>query len=170
MTDRPPPSSPTAFFTVATASCVRSRGAAWPRCGRASTRSSPARSRSRSCTATSPVTARFVERFRREAVAAARLAHPNVVTTYDAATDDDEAFIVMELVRGRSVRRVLSDDGPLPVPSEPSRSASQVATRSAHAHAHGLVHRDIKPANILLCEDPDGSVRRRSPTSASPRR
>src|SRR4051794_11747029 len=99
----------------------------------------------------------FIERFRREAVAAARLAHPNVVTTYDAATEGDEAFIVMELVRGRSVRRALSDDGPFGA-ERAVTIATQVATALAHAHAHGLVHRDIKPANILLCEDPDGSV------------
>jgi serine/threonine-protein kinase len=99
----------------------------------------------------------FIERFRREAIAAARLAHPNVVTTYDAATEDDEAFIVMELVRGRSVRRVLSDDGPFSA-ERAVTIGSQVATALAHAHAQGLIHRDIKPANILLCEDADGSV------------
>src|SRR5438067_2520522 len=89
----------------------------------------------------------------KEAVAAARLAHPNVVATFDAATrDDDEPFIVMELVRGRSLRRALSDDGPM----DPDRAVTivlQVAAALGHAHANGLVHRDIKPGNILLCEE-----------------
>jgi serine/threonine-protein kinase len=95
----------------------------------------------------------FLDRFRREAVAAARLSHPNVVATFDAATkDDDEAFIVMELVRGRSLRQALTDEGPM----EPTRAvtvALQVASALGHAHANGLIHRDVKPGNILLCEE-----------------
>ena len=92
-------------------------------------------------------------RFRREAVAAARLAHPNVVATYDTATDDDVTFIVMELIRGTSLRAVLAQRGPLS-PGEAVHIAVQVARALDHAHKAGLVHRDVKPANILLCNEP----------------
>ena len=97
--------------------------------------------------------ASFQARFRREAVAAARLAHPNVVATYDSAVDGDVIFIVMELIRGRSLRAVLDDRGPLP-PAEATNIAIQVGRALAHAHEAGLVHRDVKPGNILLCDEP----------------
>src|SRR5437764_2981555 len=98
----------------------------------------------------------FVERFRREAIAAARLAHPNVVATFDAGTEADDAYIVMELVRGRTLRERLTSEGHLP-PAVATNIALQVADALGHAHAHGIVHRDIKPANILLCEE-DGGI------------
>src|SRR4051794_35859851 len=98
-----------------------------------------------------------IERFRREAVAAARLSHPNVVATFDAGSDGDDAFIVMELVRGRSVRQVLSEDGPFDV-ERAVTIALQVAAALHHAHANGVIHRDVKPGNILLCEEPSGWV------------
>src|SRR5688572_20313064 len=100
----------------------------------------------------------FVERFRREAITAARLSHPGIVATYDTGTDGDVAFIVMELVRGRTLRQALQD-GPPPSPLEAARIAADVADALGHAHRAGLVHRDVKPANILLCEDPRGGVR-----------
>ncbi|HVF75971.1 MAG TPA: protein kinase [Acidimicrobiales bacterium] len=99
----------------------------------------------------------FVERFRREAVAAARLTHPGIVATYDAGADDGVAFIVMELVRGRTLRQSM-EQSPLP-PREAVRIAADVADALEHAHRAGLVHRDVKPANILLCEAPAGGVR-----------
>ena len=97
--------------------------------------------------------AAFQARFRREAVAAARLAHPNVVATFDSAAEGDVIFIVMELIRGRSLRGVLDGRGPLP-PAEATNIAIQVGRALAHAHQAGLVHRDVKPANILLCDEP----------------
>jgi serine/threonine protein kinase len=97
--------------------------------------------------------AAFLARFRREAVSAARLAHPNVVATFDSAADGDVIFIVMELIRGRSLRTVLDDRGPLP-PLEAVNIAMQVGRALEHAHRAGLVHRDVKPANILLCDEP----------------
>ena len=97
--------------------------------------------------------ANFQARFRREAVAAARLAHTNVVATYDSAADGDVIFIVMELIRGRSLRKVLDERGALP-PAEATNVAIQVGRALVHAHRAGLVHRDVKPANILLCDEP----------------
>jgi hypothetical protein len=100
----------------------------------------------------------FVERFRREAVAAARLAHPGIVATYDTGEDDGVAFIVMELVRGRTLRQALEESAPLPTATAVN-IAAQAADALERAHRAGLVHRDVKPANILLCEEPGGTVR-----------
>jgi serine/threonine-protein kinase len=97
----------------------------------------------------------FLERFRQEAVAAARLSHPNVVATYDAGmAGTGTAFIVMELVRGRTLRQYLGEHGALPFPMV-AGIGGQIADALAHAHAAGLIHRDIKPANVLL-EEIDG--------------
>ncbi len=91
----------------------------------------------------------LVERAGREARAAAKLNHPNVVTVHDHVTDSGGLpWIVMEYVEGRSLRDVL-DDGPLPV-AEAARVGERIASALAAAHAAGVVHRDIKPANILL--------------------
>ena len=94
----------------------------------------------------------FLERFRREAIAAARLAHPNVVGTYDTGVDGDLAFIVMELVDGQTLKDVLVERGPLPA-HEATTLAAQVAGALHYAHEAGIVHRDVKPPNILLCAD-----------------
>ncbi len=94
----------------------------------------------------------FVERFRREAIAAARLTHPSIVAIYDTWSGDGEEAIVMELVRGTSLRQHLDEHGRLP-PGEAVAIGARVAEALATAHRAGLVHRDIKPANILLCED-----------------
>ncbi|HET9770323.1 MAG TPA: protein kinase [Acidimicrobiia bacterium] len=94
----------------------------------------------------------FRTRFRREAVAAARLAHPHIVTTYDTGRDADVAYIVMELVDGTTLARLLKAQGPVPV-AKAIDVAAQVADALACAHTHGIVHRDVKPANILLRED-----------------
>jgi eukaryotic-like serine/threonine-protein kinase len=98
----------------------------------------------------------FRERFRREAIAAARLAHPNVVATFDTGTDEGITFIVMELVEGSTLRQVLNETGPLP-PARVVHVGAQVADALNYAHKGGVVHRDVKPANILIC--PDGRVK-----------
>lgn len=98
------------------------------------------------------------ERFRREAVTAARLAHPNVVATYDTGLDGTTAYIVMELVRGQTLRHLLAARGALSVPVAIA-VADQIADALAQAHRAGLVHRDIKPANVLLAEE-DGTLPR----------
>jgi serine/threonine-protein kinase len=99
----------------------------------------------------------FEERFRREAIAAARLAHPNVVATFDTGEDDGTAFIVMELIRGRTLRELLNDHGGVLPPWLAASIGIQVADALHHAHENGIVHRDVKPANILVCDAEAGS-------------
>ncbi|HAS10066.1 MAG TPA: serine/threonine-protein kinase, partial [Acidimicrobiaceae bacterium] len=88
----------------------------------------------------------FVARFRREAVAAARLAHPSIVAIYD--TSDDPEAIVMELVDGRTLRDELDARSFLPA-AEAVAIASAICQALEAAHKAGIVHRDVKPANVL---------------------
>jgi tRNA A-37 threonylcarbamoyl transferase component Bud32 len=100
----------------------------------------------------------FQERFRREAIAAARLSHPNVVATFDAGTAaNGTAYIVMELVRGTTLREFMAGRGRL-APELAIGIAIQIADALRHAHAAGLVHRDIKPANVLLWQSDSGTI------------
>jgi tRNA A-37 threonylcarbamoyl transferase component Bud32 len=94
----------------------------------------------------------FRRRFRREAVAAARLSHSNIVSIFDTGTDDEDNFIVMERVDGPSLRQLLVPDRPLPVERAVSITG-QVANALEYAHRQGVIHRDIKPANILIGDD-----------------
>jgi serine/threonine-protein kinase len=91
----------------------------------------------------------FVERFRREARAAASLNHHNIVSVYDFGGDDDSWFIVMEYVEGRTLRDIIRDEGPMD-PARSAELAGEVAAALAAAHAEGIVHRDVKPANVLI--------------------
>ena len=98
----------------------------------------------------------FVERFRREAHAAARLSHPNIVAVFDSGSDADQPYLVMEYVPGESLAQLLHRQGRL-APRRAVELAIQVCAALAAAHAQGLVHRDIKPANVLV--GPDGQVK-----------
>jgi eukaryotic-like serine/threonine-protein kinase len=91
----------------------------------------------------------FLERFRREARAAAALSHPGVAGVYDYGELGGSAFIVMELVEGETLAERIAATGRLPF-AEAFAIGGQVARALAAAHAHGLVHRDVKPANVLV--------------------
>jgi beta-lactam-binding protein with PASTA domain/tRNA A-37 threonylcarbamoyl transferase component Bud32 len=91
----------------------------------------------------------FVERFRREAQAAAGLSHPNIVSLYDYGSDEGAYYIVMEHIDGRALADVIRDEGPL-LPERAAEIAADVAKALERAHGAGLVHRDIKPSNIML--------------------
>ncbi|MBV9835674.1 MAG: serine/threonine protein kinase [Alphaproteobacteria bacterium] len=94
----------------------------------------------------------FVERFQREARAAGRCAHGNIVAIYDFALHDDNPYIAMEFVAGRSLMQVLGGGGRMPMDAA-VMVARQMLDALACAHGHGVVHRDIKPANVLLTAD-----------------
>jgi len=94
----------------------------------------------------------FLVRFRREAVAAARLSHPGIVSIYDTVTQPGLEVIVMELVDGETLRSQLDSQGVMSV-TEAADLGIQVADALSNAHAAGIVHRDIKPSNILMCRD-----------------
>ncbi len=94
----------------------------------------------------------FLLRFRREAVAAARLSHPSIVSIYDTVSENGTEAIVMELIHGRTLRAVL-DDVQVMGEADAIEVGTQIADALADAHRGGVVHRDIKPSNILLCPD-----------------
>ncbi len=91
----------------------------------------------------------FVARFKREAQAAANLAHPNIVNVYDVGQDGDCYYIVMENIVGESLKELITRSAPLPVDTAVS-IAAQILAGLEYAHRSGLIHRDIKPQNVLI--------------------
>jgi serine/threonine-protein kinase len=96
--------------------------------------------------------AEYIKRFRREAQAAARCAHPNIVAIYDFALHEGQPFIAMEFVYGASLRQAL-DAAPVMAVPDAVRIILQVLDALASAHEQGVVHQDVKPANIMLTPD-----------------
>jgi serine/threonine-protein kinase len=98
----------------------------------------------------------FVQRFRREAQAAARIGNPHIVSVFDTGSDDGVHYIVMEFVEGRTLADYLAGGGRV-LPERAIGVAQDVCEALAAAHAQGVIHRDIKPGNIML--DPRGQVK-----------
>jgi serine/threonine-protein kinase len=98
----------------------------------------------------------FVQRFRREAQAAARLSDQNLVSVFDTGSDQDVYFIVMEFVEGRTLADYLAGGGRI-MPDRALEIAESVCNALSAAHAQGVIHRDIKPGNIMIT--PEGQVK-----------
>jgi serine/threonine-protein kinase len=99
---------------------------------------------------------RFVARFRREALAVARLIHPNIVQVYDSGVDDGRHYIVMEYVAGRSGAQILQRHGPLD-PETAAEIGIQACAGLDYAHRRGIIHRDVKPGNLMITGGPVGN-------------
>jgi serine/threonine-protein kinase len=98
---------------------------------------------------------RFVARFRREALAVAKLVHPNIVQVYDTGIDSGRHYIVMEYVRGRSGAQLLQAEGKLD-PETTVEIGVQACAGLDYAHRHGIIHRDVKPGNLMIIGGPAG--------------
>src|SRR4051794_19370387 len=99
---------------------------------------------------------RFVERFKREALAVAKLIPPNIVQVYDTGVDGGRHYIVMEYVEGRSGAQILQRQGPV----EPGTAAEigiQACAGLDYAHRRGIIHRDVKPGNLMIVGGPVGA-------------
>jgi len=94
----------------------------------------------------------FVERFRREAQAAANLSHPNIVPVFDWGEDSGTYFIVMEFIDGRPLSSILKSAGPLSA-DRTADIGAHVAAALGYAHKHGVIHRDVKPGNVLITDE-----------------
>jgi serine/threonine-protein kinase len=98
---------------------------------------------------------RFVARFRREALAVAKLVHPNIVQVYDTGVDDGRHYIVMEYVEGRSGAQILQRQGPIG-PETAAEVGAQACAGLDYAHRRGIIHRDVKPGNLMIVGGPVG--------------
>ncbi len=91
----------------------------------------------------------FVERFRREAQAAAGLQHPNIVSVYDRGAFEDTSYIAMEYLPGRTLKQLIRDEAPL-APVRAIDITIQILHAARFAHRHGVIHRDLKPHNVII--------------------
>ena len=94
----------------------------------------------------------FIKRFAAEAQSAASLTHPNIVSIYDVGHEDNLYYIVMELIKGKTLKQIINEDGKLPWKWS-LNIASQIASALETAHRNKIIHRDIKPHNIIITED-----------------
>ena len=93
--------------------------------------------------------AEFLERFQREALAASKMSHHNIVNLLDVGEEDGYRYLVMEYMRGRTLKDIITEKGSLPEPVA-GQIAIRILSALQHAHDNGIIHRDIKPQNILI--------------------
>ena len=110
---------------------------------------------------------KFVARFRREALAVAKLIHPNIVQVYDTGVDHGRHYIVMEYVEGKSVAQLLQTKGRLG-PEIAVEIGAQACAGLEYAHRQGIIHRDVKPGNLMVIGGPAGRTARRDNTAHEP--
>ena len=91
----------------------------------------------------------FIERFRREALAASKMSHHNIVNLLDVGNEDNYHYLVLEYMRGRTLKAVIADKGKLPE-SIAAQIAIRILSALQHAHSNGIIHRDLKPGNVLV--------------------
>ena len=101
----------------------------------------------------------FAARFVREARAAARLSHPNVVSVFDQGDEDGTVYLAMECVSGHTLRDVIRKESPMS-PARAIALVEPVLSALASAHRAGLIHRDVKPENVLIATEPDSGASR----------
>src|SRR6056297_2394011 len=94
----------------------------------------------------------FIDKFRQEAKAVAKLSHPNVVSIYDIVVDEDKIYLVMEIIEGETLKDIIKRRGKLSI-AESLEFAGQIAAALSIAHGNQIVHCDIKPQNIILTDD-----------------
>ncbi|MDI6619082.1 MAG: Stk1 family PASTA domain-containing Ser/Thr kinase [Clostridiales bacterium] len=94
----------------------------------------------------------FIKRFKKESLSSASLSHPNIVNIYDVGFEDGIYYIVMEYVKGKTLKDIIRERAPLPY-YEVINISRQVCLALDHAHSNNIIHRDIKPQNILMTQD-----------------
>lgn len=94
----------------------------------------------------------FLEKFKREATAAASLSDINIVNIYDIGSDKDVNYIVMEYIKGKTLKKIITENGPI-IQDKAIKIAMQIGKALDCAHSHGIIHRDIKPHNIMINEN-----------------
>ncbi len=100
---------------------------------------------------------RILARFRREMEMSQKVAHPNLAWTYEVGVCQGVYYIAMEYIPGKSLHRLIHDEGPLAVPRA-ARLFAEVASALEHAHMQGLIHRDLKPSNIIITPNDHAKV------------